>query len=57
MDFRDKKGVIFLWIDCHLLDENLLVDTVAMEDCRSVCVVNQYDNLGFLDMRSMNHVN
>jgi len=27
------------------------VHAVAMEDGRSVCVINQYDDLGFLDLR------
>lgn len=56
MDFREKNSAVLSWTDCHLLDDNVVVDAVGMEDCRSVCVVNQYDNLGFLDMRSMNNV-
>jgi hypothetical protein len=56
MDFREKGGVVLSWTDCHLLDDKVVVDTVAMDDCITVSVVNQYDNLGFLDMRSMNHV-
>ena len=54
--FQDKKGVVLSWTNCHLLDDNVMVDTMAMEDCRSICVVSQYDNLGFLNMRSMDDV-
>jgi hypothetical protein len=35
-------------------DEKIVMDAVAMEECSTVCVVNQFDYLGFIDMRASN---
>uniref|UniRef100_A0A7I4FL19 BTB domain-containing protein n=1 Tax=Physcomitrium patens TaxID=3218 RepID=A0A7I4FL19_PHYPA len=51
------KGKVWSWTDAALrgtADEKIVMDTVAMEECSTVCVVNQFDNLGFIDMRANN---
>eukprot|EP01018_Ginkgo_biloba_P014159 Gb_37959 [translate_table: standard] len=56
LDFRAKK-LVWSWTDSEIsriVDDKVVLDTVAMEACNTVCVVNQYDNLGFIDMRSNN---
>ncbi|KAG2659739.1 BTB/POZ domain-containing protein At2g24240-like [Panicum virgatum] len=53
LDFRDKS-VVWSWSDAGTpasLEDKHAVHAVAMEDGRSVCVINQYDDLGFLDLR------
>ena len=55
LDFREK-GVVWSWSDAgtmtNSLEEKRVLHVIAMEDNRSICVVNQYDDLGFLDIRS-----
>jgi hypothetical protein len=54
LDFRDKS-VVWSWSDVGTpasLEDKHAVHAVVMEDGRSVCVINQYDDLGFLDLRS-----
>ncbi|KAF7009876.1 hypothetical protein CFC21_024367 [Triticum aestivum] len=54
LDFRDKS-VAWSWSDAGTaasLEEKRVLHAIAMEDERSVCVINQYDDLGFLDLRS-----
>ncbi|KAK1287561.1 BTB/POZ domain-containing protein [Acorus calamus] len=51
LDFR-AKGIVWSWCDAGVLDEKRVLDAVVMEDESSVCVVNQFDDLGFLDLRS-----
>ncbi|KAL6899605.1 hypothetical protein ACP4OV_006263 [Aristida adscensionis] len=54
LDFRDKS-VVWSWSDAGTpasLEDKHAVHAVAMGDGRSVCVINQYDDLGFLDLRS-----
>ncbi|TVU29245.1 hypothetical protein EJB05_20803, partial [Eragrostis curvula] len=54
LDFRDDKSVVWSWTDAGTpasLEEKRAVHAVVLEDGRSVCVVNQYDDLGFLDLR------
>ncbi|KAF0923988.1 hypothetical protein E2562_008338 [Oryza meyeriana var. granulata] len=54
LDFRDKN-VVWSWSDAGMaasLDDKRVLHAIAMEDERSVCVINQYDDLGFLDIRS-----
>uniref|UniRef100_A0A0D9W6T5 BTB domain-containing protein n=1 Tax=Leersia perrieri TaxID=77586 RepID=A0A0D9W6T5_9ORYZ len=55
LDFRDKS-VAWSWSDAGMaaasLDDKRVLHAIAMEDERSVCVINQYDDLGFLDLRS-----
>jgi hypothetical protein len=53
LDFRDKN-VVWSWSDAGTpasLEDKQAVHAVAMEDGRSVCVINQYHDLGFLDLR------
>ncbi|KAK3144337.1 hypothetical protein QOZ80_4AG0311690 [Eleusine coracana subsp. coracana] len=55
LDFR-AKAVAWSWSDATaaasaLGDDKRVLHAVAMEDGRSVCVINQYDDLGFLDLR------
>ncbi|MQM05074.1 hypothetical protein Taro_037882 [Colocasia esculenta] len=54
LDFREKR-VVWSWSDAGTvasLDEKRVLDAIAMEESRSICVVNQYDDLGFMDLRS-----
>ncbi|KAG8065089.1 hypothetical protein GUJ93_ZPchr0004g38426 [Zizania palustris] len=54
LDFR-QKNVVWSWSDAGTaasLDDKRVLHAIAMEDERSVCVINQYDDLGFLDFRS-----
>ncbi|XP_020156294.1 BTB/POZ domain-containing protein At2g24240-like [Aegilops tauschii subsp. strangulata] len=54
LDFRDKN-VVWSWCDVGTpasLEDKHAVHAIAMEDGRSICVINQYDDLGFLDLRS-----
>uniref|UniRef100_A0A1D1YEY4 BTB/POZ domain-containing protein At2g24240 n=1 Tax=Anthurium amnicola TaxID=1678845 RepID=A0A1D1YEY4_9ARAE len=55
LDFREKR-VVWSWSDASAvapssMDEKRVLDAVAMEGSHSVCVVNQYDDLGFMDLR------
>jgi hypothetical protein len=53
LDFRDKS-VVWSWTDGGTpasLEEKRAVHAVVLEDGRTVCVVNQYEELGFLDLR------
>ncbi|KAF2945812.1 hypothetical protein DAI22_02g244700 [Oryza sativa Japonica Group] len=55
LDFRDKKNVAWSWSDVGTpasLEDKHVLHAIAMEDGRSLCVINQYDDLGFLDVRS-----
>ncbi|XP_020578640.1 BTB/POZ domain-containing protein At2g24240-like [Phalaenopsis equestris] len=56
LDFREKN-LVWSWTDeermaVASLDEKGVLDAIVMEDNRSICVVNQYEDLGFLDLRS-----
>lgn len=54
LDFREKS-VVWSWSDAGItasLDEKRVLHAIAMEDGRSICVVNQYEDLGFIDLRS-----
>lgn len=56
LDMR-SRSVVWSWTDSessHVLDEKVVMDAIAMEDCSTVCVVNQFDNLGFIDTRNSN---
>eukprot|EP00249_Psilotum_nudum_P018627 c26893_g1_i2 orf=848-2206(+) len=58
LDLR-LKDVVWSWMESESpssVDENVVMDAVSMEECSTVCVVNQYDNLGFIDMRSSNQI-
>ncbi|ONK60451.1 uncharacterized protein A4U43_C08F18610 [Asparagus officinalis] len=55
LDFR-AKDVVWSWSDegtmMNALEEKRVLHAIAIEDYHSICVVNQYDDLGFLDVRS-----
>uniref|UniRef100_A0ACD5YML1 Uncharacterized protein n=1 Tax=Avena sativa TaxID=4498 RepID=A0ACD5YML1_AVESA len=54
LDFRGRN-VVWSWSDVGTpasLEDKHAVHAIVLEDGRSVCVVNQYDDLGFLDLRS-----
>lgn len=54
LDFRDKK-MVWSWSDIGDLwtvDVKRVRDAIAMEESNSICVVNEYEDLGFLDLRS-----
>ncbi|XP_042508514.1 BTB/POZ domain-containing protein At2g24240-like [Macadamia integrifolia] len=56
LDFREKK-MVWSWSDMGALitvDEKRVRDAIAMEDTSSICVVNEYEDLGFMDLRSTN---
>ncbi|KAA8522874.1 hypothetical protein F0562_009297 [Nyssa sinensis] len=53
LDFRDKS-MVWAWSDIGSparVDEKRVRDAIAMEDTNSICVVNEYEDLGFMDMR------
>jgi hypothetical protein len=53
LDFRDRS-VVWSWTDAGTpasLEEKRAVHAVVMDDGRSVCLINQYEDLGFLDLR------
>ncbi|KAL6539323.1 hypothetical protein OROHE_011094 [Orobanche hederae] len=52
LDFRDK-GMVWSWSDigAPTTDEHRVRDAIAMEETNSVCVVNEYEDLGFMDLR------
>ncbi|XP_023516053.1 BTB/POZ domain-containing protein At2g24240-like [Cucurbita pepo subsp. pepo] len=54
LDFREKK-MVWSWSDIGApltVDEKRVRDAIAMEESNSICVVNEYEDLGFLDLRS-----
>ncbi|KAK4265378.1 hypothetical protein QN277_026437 [Acacia crassicarpa] len=55
LDFREKKNMVWYWSDIGApltVDEKRVRDAIAMEDNKSICVVNEFEDLGFMDMRS-----
>ncbi|WVZ13231.1 hypothetical protein V8G54_017761 [Vigna mungo] len=54
LDFREKK-MVWCWSDVgatFAVDEKRVRDAIAMEDNNSICVVNEFEDLGFMDFRS-----
>ncbi|KAF6171296.1 hypothetical protein GIB67_036964 [Kingdonia uniflora] len=54
LDFREKR-MVWSWSDIGApvtVDEKRVRDAIAMEDTSSICVVNEYEDLGFMDLRS-----
>lgn len=54
LDFRDKK-MVWSWSDSGApitVDEKRVRDAIAMEENSSICVVNEFEDLGFMDLRS-----
>ncbi|XP_031122891.1 BTB/POZ domain-containing protein At2g24240-like [Ipomoea triloba] len=53
LDFR-AKTMVWSWSDigAPISDERRVRDAIAMEETSSVCVVNEYEDLGFMDLRS-----
>lgn len=53
LDFRDKR-MVWSWSDFGApitVDEKRVRDAIAMEDNNAICVVNEYEDLGFIDLR------
>lgn len=53
LDFREKR-MVWNWSDIGApltVDERRVRDAIAMEESNSVCVVNEYEELGFIDLR------
>lgn len=53
LDFRDKN-MVWTWSDIGApitVDEKRVRDAIAMEESSSICVVNEYEDLGFIDLR------
>ncbi|KAL3586442.1 hypothetical protein D5086_013309 [Populus alba] len=53
LDFRDKR-MVWSWSDFGApitVDEKRVRDAIAMEDNNAICVVNEYEDLGFMDLR------
>ncbi|CAL5328125.1 unnamed protein product [Camellia sinensis] len=50
---RDKS-MVWSWSDvgAPATDERRVRDAIAMEETGSICVVNEYEDLGFMDLRS-----
>ncbi|KAL5698923.1 hypothetical protein ACHQM5_029894 [Ranunculus cassubicifolius] len=58
LDFREKR-MVWYWSDIGApvtIDEKRVRDAIAMEDTNSICVVNEYEDLGFMDLRSTGSV-
>ncbi|XP_074280395.1 BTB/POZ domain-containing protein At2g24240-like [Silene latifolia] len=57
LDFR-AKSMVWSWSDigasapAALLDHKRVRDALAIEDATSICVVNEFEDLGFLDLRT-----
>nr|CAD1825010.1 unnamed protein product [Ananas comosus var. bracteatus] len=53
LDFR-SRDLVWSWSDANSnpLDDKRVLHAIATDDNRSVCVVNQYDDLGFIDLRT-----
>lgn len=53
LDFRNRD-MVWSWSDIGAplaVDEKRVRDAVAMEETKSICVVNEYEDLGFMDLR------
>ncbi|EOA18554.1 hypothetical protein CARUB_v10007112mg [Capsella rubella] len=53
LDFRDKN-MVWSWSDIGspaTADEKRVRDAIAMEESNSICVVNEFEDLGFIDLR------
>ncbi|XP_047327266.1 BTB/POZ domain-containing protein At2g24240 [Impatiens glandulifera] len=53
LDFRDKNTMVWSWSDmgAPATDERRVWDAIAMDEANSICVVNEYEELGFMDLR------
>ncbi|XP_073034683.1 BTB/POZ domain-containing protein At4g30940 [Primulina eburnea] len=53
LDFR-VKNMVWSWCDIGdpINEERRVRDAIAMEATNSICVVNEYEDLGFIDWRS-----
>ncbi|KAL7237531.1 hypothetical protein ACSBR2_003769 [Camellia fascicularis] len=53
LDFREKS-MVWCWSDigAPATDERRVRDAIAMEETNNICVVNEYEDLGFMDLRS-----
>ncbi|KAJ8750745.1 hypothetical protein K2173_015926 [Erythroxylum novogranatense] len=53
LDFRAKK-MAWSWSDIGVpvtMDDKRVRDAIAMESSQAICVVNEYEDLGFMDLR------
>ncbi|GAV83114.1 K_tetra domain-containing protein, partial [Cephalotus follicularis] len=53
LDFREKR-MVWSWSDIGApitVDERRVRDAIAMEESNSICVVNEFEDLGFMDLR------
>lgn len=53
LDFRDKTTMAWSWTDAAAPpgDDRRVRDAIAMNETASICVVNEYEDLGFMDLR------
>lgn len=49
VDFR-SRSVVWSWTEQRQADK-IVLDAVALEDYTTICVVNQFDHIGFIDMK------
>ncbi|XP_047333568.1 BTB/POZ domain-containing protein At2g24240-like [Impatiens glandulifera] len=54
LDFRDKNSMALCWSDAGapVTDERRVRDAIGMCETGSICVVNEYEELGFMDLRN-----
>ncbi|KAI3842779.1 hypothetical protein MKX03_021224 [Papaver bracteatum] len=50
LDIRTRKKVIWTWSELDHI-QGVVYDAIAMEESNSICVVNEYEELGFMDLR------
>ncbi|KAI3925310.1 hypothetical protein MKX01_035427 [Papaver californicum] len=53
IDIRTNEKVIWSWSE-EEQKKGAAYDAIAMEECNSICVVRDHDELGFMDMRNYN---
>lgn len=56
LDMR-SNSIVWSWTDADkpvIGNEKIVMDVIAMDECSTLCVVNQFDNLGFIDTRTSN---
>ncbi|KAI8019769.1 BTB/POZ domain-containing protein [Camellia lanceoleosa] len=51
---NEDKSMVWSWSDvgAPATDERRVWDAIAMEETASICVVNEYEDLGFMDLKS-----
>jgi len=62
LDFRTPQSIVWGWSDIHIglggmmEDQKRVRDAIAMEETSSICVVNEFEELGFMDFRSSSSI-